>query len=70
MAVKTTGSRFNLGEPLTSDLADFAAAHYKASETEIIRVALRAFIDERLAAEKDMKARFDEARRKRLGDLS
>lgn len=56
-----------LGEPLGSDLADFCAAHYNAPEREIIRVALTAYIRDRLEAEPEVKKRFDEARRKRTG---
>jgi len=67
MPPRTTGSRLNLGEPLASDLADFCVAHYRASEIEIVRVALRAFIDARLSAEPEMKKRFEEARAYRLG---
>jgi len=34
-----------------------------------VQDALRAFIDERLLAEPELKKRYDEARRKRLGIL-
>lgn len=70
MAKKTTGSRFNLGEPLDTDLADFCEAHYGAPEVRVIREALRLFIDGRLAAEPELRKRFEEARRKRLGALA
>src|SRR5436309_13895010 len=67
MAKLSTGARFNLGEPWDSDLADFLAAHFGASATEVVRVALRAFINDQLAKDPESKKRFDEARRKRLG---
>ncbi|WP_421938124.1 hypothetical protein [Pelagibius sp.] len=61
--------RWKLEEPLASDLVDFCEAHRGAPERRIIADALRAFIDERLAAEPELKKRFDEARRKRLGQV-
>jgi hypothetical protein len=64
---RTTGSRLGLSEPLNSDLLDFREAHRGAPETRIVADALRAFIDDRLAAEPELKKRFDEARRARLG---
>jgi hypothetical protein len=52
--------------PLPGDLAldfdAFCAAHYKAEKAEVIRRALRFFIDSRLAAEPEMRARFIEER--------
>ena len=59
--------RLGLGEPIQGQLADFCAAHYNASERDVIRTALEAFISQRLEAEPEMRKRFDEARRKRLG---
>jgi len=66
---RTTGSRLAFDEPLASDFLDFRAANYKASEMEVIREALREHIDRRLQ-ETEMKKRFVEARRKRLGSAS
>ena len=66
MARKSTGSRFQLGEPLASDLTDFSEAHYSAPEVEIIRRAVRAFIDAELENDPAGRRRFDEARRTRL----
>jgi hypothetical protein len=66
---RTTGSRNPLPEPLNSDFIDFCEAHRGAPGNRIIQDALRAFIDERLQAEPELKKRFDEARRKRLGIL-
>ena len=59
--------RWKLRDPLASEFIDFCEAHRGAPEHRIIADALRAFIDERLAAEPELKKRFDEARRKRLG---
>ena len=64
---RTTGSRNPFPEPLNSDLIDFCEAHRGAPGNRIIQDALRAFIDERLLAEPELKKRFDAARRKRLG---
>jgi hypothetical protein len=66
MRKKSTGSRLNLGEPLSGDLSDFCEAHYGASETEIIRRALREFIDARLENEPTMRRRYEQARKTRL----
>jgi len=61
--------RWKLREPLATDLLDFCEAHRGAPEHRVIADALRAFIDERLKAEPELKIRFEEARRKRLGLL-
>lgn len=47
---------------LALDLEAFCAAHYRAEKAEVIRRALRSFIDSRLAAEPEMRARFVEER--------
>lgn len=62
----TTGSRLGFDEPLASDFLDFRASNYNPPEIEVIREALREHIDRRLE-EPEMRKRFDEARRKRLG---
>jgi hypothetical protein len=66
---KSGGFRLDLAEPLAGKLADFCAAHYDASKTSIIGHALETFIDQRLAdpGEIAMRARYEEARRKRTG---
>jgi hypothetical protein len=56
-----------LDEPLASDLMDFCEAHRGAPEKRVVADALRAFIDERLSVEPELRKRFEEARRKRLG---
>jgi hypothetical protein len=60
------GSRLGLGEPWQSMLNDFCAAHYNASERDIVRTALDFFIQNRLEAEPEVRKRYEEARRKRL----
>lgn len=49
-----------LSADLTIDLEAFCAAHYKAAKGEVIRRALRFFIDSRLEAEPEMRDRFVE----------
>jgi hypothetical protein len=51
-----------LPEDLAMDLEAFCAAHYKAEKAEVIRRAVRFFIDARLADEPKMRARFLEER--------
>ena len=67
MAKRSTGARFNLGEPWDSDLADFCEANFGAPATEIVRRAVKAFIDNHLEDEPALRERFHEARKKRLG---
>jgi len=43
---------------LALDLEAFCAAHYRAEKAEVIRRALRYFIDSRLEAEPEMRRRF------------
>jgi hypothetical protein len=68
MAKQSKGSRIGLGEPWQGMLADFCAAHYNAPERDIIRAALDFFIQNRLAAEPEMRKRYEDARGKRLGN--
>lgn len=67
MPPRSTGSRYKLGEPWDSDLADYCAAHHGAPAINVIRDAVRALIDARLANEPAVKKRFMEARQKRQG---
>jgi hypothetical protein len=64
---RTTGTRNPFPEPLNSDFTDFCEAHRGAPGNRIVQDALRTFIDERLAAEPELRKRFEAARRKRLG---
>ena len=66
MPKASKGARFGLGEPWTSDLADFCAANYHAPEREVIREALSAHIEARINAEPELRRRFEEVRKKRL----
>lgn len=67
MARPSKGARLNLGEPWASDLKDFCEAHYGVAEVKIIRYALDAFIKDRLAAEPEVRKRFEAARKRRIG---
>ena len=58
--------RWKLPEPLANELHDFAEAHRGAPEQRIIADALRAFIDDRLGAESELKKRFEKARLDRI----
>jgi hypothetical protein len=51
---------------MEEELQDFCEAHRGAPANRIIQDALRAFIDERLKAEPELRKRFDDARAKRL----
>jgi hypothetical protein len=59
--------RWKLPESLSYELQDFCEAHRGAPESRIIADALRAFIAERLDAEPELKKRYEDARKKRLG---
>jgi hypothetical protein len=65
-ATRTATVRALAPTPLPGDLAEdleaFCAAHYRAEKAEVIRRALRFFIDAKLAAEPEMRARFLEER--------
>jgi len=57
---------FELGEELRASLGDFCEAHYGAPQSRIVREALQAFIEDQLAAEPELRKRFDWARERRL----
>jgi hypothetical protein len=59
--------RWNLPESLFYDFQDFCEAHRGAPDNRIIADAVRAFIADRLEAEPELKKRFEQARRDRLG---
>jgi hypothetical protein len=67
MGRPSKGARLDIGEPWMSDLADFCSAHYGAPEKHIIRAALEFFIQDRLIREPEVRKRFEDARKKRLG---
>jgi hypothetical protein len=56
----------HLGEPLGSDLEDFCAVHYGAPEINVIRQAVRTFIDDQLSRDPELKKRFDKVQRDRI----
>ena len=58
--------RWKLREPLATEFLDFCEAHRGAPEHRVIADALRAFIDERLSAEPELRRRYEEARDARL----
>jgi hypothetical protein len=60
MAPKSKDGRIRLLEPLATDLAAFRAAiGLGATEIGVIREAVRAYIDGRIAADFDLKSRFE-----------
>jgi len=67
MEKEKPSGRVPLGEPLAGDLADFCTAHYGAPEREIIRAAVRSFIDSQLDTEPELRKRYDAAKKARLG---
>lgn len=66
MTRKFSDKKLKIGDPLATQLMDFCAANYNAPTIEVIREALREHIARRLE-NPEMKERYDEARRQRLG---
>jgi hypothetical protein len=62
-----TDKKLKLGEPLASKLRDFCAANYDAPALNIIREAVDEHIEARLQ-NREMRERFESARRTRLGE--
>lgn len=60
VAKRKTGARFNLGEPWDSKLADFCAAHFSGSATEVVRSALDFFIPAHLEKNRAAAEKFEE----------
>lgn len=60
---------FDLGDDLSLRLTDFCEASRGAPRARIVREALDEFITEQLAAEPQLRKRYDAARAKRLGLL-
>lgn len=65
MARTTTGARYRLGPDLMNDLADFCVAQDGAPEIQVIRTAVREYLDRRLS-EPEVRRRWAEARQNRL----
>jgi hypothetical protein len=59
MRKRSTGARFNLGDPWDGKLADFCLAHYSGSATEVVRAALDVFIPLELARDRATAERYD-----------
>lgn len=66
--VRAMGSKIliDLGEQLRISLEDFCEANYGAPATRIVREAVKAFIEERLAAEPETQKRYETAMARRL----
>jgi hypothetical protein len=63
MAPKSKDSRTRLLEPLATDLAAFRSAiGLGATEIGVIRDAVRAYIDSRVAADDDLRGRYEAMR--------
>jgi hypothetical protein len=65
MRKRSTGARFNLGEPWDGKLADFCAAHFSGSATEVVRGALDLFIPTELARDLATAERFEKLQSER-----
>jgi hypothetical protein len=57
----------DLGETLQASLDAFCEAHYGAPQVRVIREAVRQFIDTQLAAEPELRKRYDAVRELGLG---
>jgi hypothetical protein len=63
MAPRSKDARIRLLEPLVTDFAAFRAAlGMGVTEIGVIRDAVRAFIDNRVAADNELKQRYEAAR--------
>lgn len=66
LARTKTGARYRLGPDLMADLADFCAAQDNSPEIQVMRSAVREYIDRRLGAEPALKKQVKAARKARL----
>jgi hypothetical protein len=55
-----------LGEPLGTDLEDFCTVHHGAPQINVIREAVRMFIDDELARSPELQKKFDNLRQSRI----
>jgi hypothetical protein len=62
---RSTGARFNLGDPWDGRLADFCTAHFSGSATEVVRAALDLFIRTELERDKATAERFEKLQKAR-----
>ena len=70
MSRPSKGSRLTLlglEQELIDRLQDFREGYFGAPEYRIVAEALEVFMAERLAAEPEVKRRYEEARKRRLG---
>ncbi|MGA3309799.1 MAG: hypothetical protein ABSD08_14465 [Xanthobacteraceae bacterium] len=65
MRKRSTGARFNLGEPWDGKLADFCTAHFSGSATEIVQAALDVFIPAELERDKATAERYEKLQAER-----
>jgi len=66
-APRKTGARNSLGADIDGLLADYSAANYGAPATQIIRAAVKEHIQKRLETEPELRKRFDDAKKERIG---
>jgi hypothetical protein len=66
MRKRSTGARFNLGEPWDGKLADFCTAHFSGSATEVVRAALDMFIPAELGRDLATAERYQKLQAERL----
>ena len=59
----------DLDDPLQASLEAFCEAHYGAPQAAVVREALKAFIDDRLAAEPEVRKRYEKALARKLGKM-
>jgi hypothetical protein len=62
----TTGSRYRLGEPLATELADFCAVNYGIDEIKVIRKAVVEHIQRQLEENAGMRREYEARRKGRL----
>ena len=67
MPKRSVDARLKLGEPLASKFRDYCAANYNCAQIEVIREAIEGHIDARLRSEPELRRRYEEARKARLG---
>jgi hypothetical protein len=65
MSKRSTGARFNLGEPWDGKLADFCEAHFSGSATDVVRAALDMFIPADLMRNKGTAERYEQLQQRR-----
>lgn len=63
---RSTGSRHRLGEPLSSELADFCAVNYGIDEIKVIRVAVQEHMERVLSENAGMRRAYEAQRKRRL----